>query len=79
MTFNQVNQNAGDVKNTGVVDPMVPILTGLLLGGVLKDAVRVLKVADVEAVPPDGFLVKLASGLVLRVTVDAFQFGSEAP
>jgi len=51
------------------MNPMVPYLTGWLAGNVTGKAAEVMKIVEMEPQPPDAFLVKLESGLMLRVKV----------
>jgi hypothetical protein len=50
-------------------DPMVPLLTGWLLGSVYTRGSETMKINKVTAEPPDAFVVEFASGLTLRVRV----------
>lgn len=47
-------------------DPMVPMLTGWLLGCVARNGRETMKIVETAAEPPDGFVVKFASGLQIR-------------
>jgi hypothetical protein len=49
---------------------MIPLLTGALLGLLLREGDSIFKIRCMNADPPDGFRVEFASGLVLRVRVE---------
>jgi hypothetical protein len=51
------------------MEPMVPLLTGWLLGALDKDGRDAMKIVECVALPPDRFQVTFASGLVLEVVV----------
>jgi hypothetical protein len=48
-------------------DPMVPLVTGYLMGKFPRDGDGLFRVVRVEPDPPGAFRVEFASGLVLRV------------
>lgn len=62
-----------------VSSPMVPLLASWLLGAMqFRGVENLTRVRDVEADPPDSFVVVLAGGTRLRVTVtDVTAVGEE--
>lgn len=50
-------------------EPMIPLLTGWLLGAVARDGDKIMRIDSVAIDPPNCFTVKFASGLELEVMV----------